>query len=261
MNSTHNDQHSLQITELESSILKIRLSPARERRLIIMGDRAIERDFYRYLEATGSVYYQGGMPVITISAAASIRAFKKFLRKNSQASAVHALTLTLRREGWGIVRNIKAAIVNYLPGFRRRHQLHVLVVGKQELVNAKFDELATFLFDLEKKGFVDLGKVQEKHGRTFFSAKRALKLTATATLSDVFWYLRHKSTAAERIAQEAYALSQAGSHTGYEQAPEMNMGMGYPAMNPATGLMMVENTMMDVGGNTYGFDNTDFQQA
>jgi hypothetical protein len=91
--------HAEKPNSLESTLANIRLNGDRQRRLVIAGDPAIEKAFYEKLAARGQLYYQGGTPIITASRKSAIKLLQETASQFDGASASHALSLKLDREG------------------------------------------------------------------------------------------------------------------------------------------------------------------
>ena len=174
-------------TELESTLANIRLNGDRQRRLVISGDKAIEAAFYAKLAERKQVYYQGGVPIITISRAKAIQVLQETAREFEGAGSSHALSVQLDRDGGGLLGNIKAGIANNLPGFlTRRHEIDVVVVGKPDVVEAKMKELGSFVTAMERNGHIPEGAAPLEEGKLAPVSGRPVKLDGTARLYDVW---------------------------------------------------------------------------
>lgn len=174
-------------TELESTLANIRLNGDRQRRLVISGDKAIEAAFYAKLAERKQVYYQAGVPIITISRAKAIQVLQETAREFEGAGSSHALSVQLDRDGGGVLGNIKAGIANNLPGFlSRRHEIDVVVVGKPDVVEAKLKELGSFVTAMERNGHIAEGAAPLKDGKLVPAEGQPVKLDGTARLYDVW---------------------------------------------------------------------------
>ena len=174
-------------TELESTLANIRLNGDRQRRLVISGDKAIEAAFYAKLAERKQVYYQAGVPIITISRAKAIQVLQETAREFEGAGSSHALSVQLDRDGGGVLGNIKAGIANNLPGFlSRRHEIDVVVVGKPDVVEAKLKELGSFVTAMERNGHIPEGAAPLKDGKLVPAEGQPVKLDGTARLYDVW---------------------------------------------------------------------------
>ena len=245
------------LSQIEAAINMITLSPARQERLIFLGDPAIERQFYSYMAAIGMCYYQGHAPIITTSARKTNRLIVKFARKLPGTEAFHAASLAMKRDGGGLIGKIKAGIRNSLPGFLSgRHRIHIVVAGNRETVQASRAQLATFLVELERAGHFNLDKGRRRNGNSIVGQKKALHLSSTGTLYDLIWHVRHKPgrtmSVAVTGAEQAYRSADL-------QDDATNFGVGVsPSINPATGLPMVGGTQQDLVGNTFGFSERNY---
>lgn len=173
-------------TDLESTLANIRLNGDRQRRLVISGDKAIEAAFYAKLAARKQVFYQGGVPIITISRAKAIKTLQETASEFAGASSAHALSVKLDREGGGVIDSLKAGISNSLPGFlSRRHDIDVVVVGSPEVMQAKLQEIGGFVTALERNGHIKEGSAPLKDGKLVVSGDAPVELNGTAQLYDV----------------------------------------------------------------------------
>ena len=208
-------KHKAQVekpTQLESTLSAIRQRPDRQDRLVITGDPAITRRFYEKLEGRGQVFYQGGAPVITVSRAKALAVLRETAKEFDGASAVHAMKLTMEREGggpmasvkdgfFGAIRdnavtayqNVKAGIANNLPQFLgRQHQIDVVVVGNKSTVDAKLTELGSLLKDMEVRNHIEPGKVNIQEGKLVVPENKPAEVNGTASLDSALSVVRQK---------------------------------------------------------------------
>ncbi|WP_157643869.1 hypothetical protein [Burkholderia ubonensis] len=181
-------------TSLESTLATIRLSQERQQRFVISGDPTIERRFYDKLATQGKLFYQAGTPVITVSRAQALKLLHETAKEVDGASATHALSLQLDREGGGVLQNIKAGIANNLPGILgRRHEIDVVVVGKPDVVDAKLKELGSLVKDMEAHRHVKAGAASvQDDGKLVVKAGEPVKLDGTGNLYDVVSAVKDK---------------------------------------------------------------------
>ncbi|KVP39904.1 hypothetical protein WJ87_06890 [Burkholderia ubonensis] len=198
-------QDAAKPTSLESTLATIRMSQARERRLVISGDPAIERRFYETLATRGKLYYQGGVPVITMSRANAVKLLAEVAKEVNGASATHALSLQLNREGGNILQNFTASIKNNLPGFLdRRHEIDVVVVGTPDVVSAKLKELGSLVKDMEERRHVEKGAAAvQADGQLVVKEGKPVSLEGTDNLLHVLNSVKDKVDAynAQRAAK------------------------------------------------------------
>lgn len=199
-------------TQLESTLSAIRQSPDRQKRLVITGDPAITRRFYEKLEGRGQVFYQGGAPVITVSRAKALAVLRETAKEFEGASAVHAMKMSLEREGGGpmaslkdgvfgtlkdnaitALQNIKAGIANNLPqAISRQHQIDVVVVGNKSVVDAKLTEIGSLLKDMEVRNHIEPGKVSVQEGKLVVPEDKPAEVKGTASLDSTLSVVRQK---------------------------------------------------------------------
>lgn len=231
----------------------------------------IERCFYEKLGEYGRVYYQGGAPIITLSLKKCIKLLKRTAPEISGATAVHALSLTLKRRGGGLIGHIKAALANTLPEHfgGGRHRFEIVVVGSEEIVSAKLAELGVFVAGLVRKGYVREDAASILDGKLQVSARKPVRIDAKAGLYDLSWFLKDKAAKAAEgryrsvsnstgaVTAFGHSGSAAMDHSNQWAPPPVGPDVG-PAVNPATGLPMIDGTVHDVAGNVFGQHNSNF---
>jgi hypothetical protein len=203
-------------TSLEETLSSIRMNGDRQHRLVISGDPVIEKAFYEKLEERGQVYYKGGSPVITLSAAKAIKVLQETVAEHQGAKLAHAMSVELDRDHGGVMgtvnsklANLPAALARKLEGdgnngalanaaaaaanyFARRHAIDVVVIGQPDVVSAKMKELGSFASDLERNGHVKAGSVTDADGRLKLSENGPLVLNGTARLTDALREVKAK---------------------------------------------------------------------
>jgi len=176
-------------SSLESVLANVRLNGERQRRLVIAGDPEIQRRFYLVLQERKQLYYQGGSPITTLSRDKAIKLLHEITKEVQGASAQHAMSVSLDRDGGGIRGTISAAIANKLG---RKHDIDVVVVGSQEARDAKLKELGSLVKDMERNGHVEKGTASIKDGRLVVPPESPVELKGTARLYDVIATVQDK---------------------------------------------------------------------
>ncbi|WP_157739264.1 hypothetical protein [Herbaspirillum sp. meg3] len=258
------------LTQLERLLASIRISPSRLSNIVIIGPPMIEKAFYNELVACRWAYYQGNTPTITTGRANAIKHLKKMAKRSFSADAVHALTFTMKRKQYGLLGGVKTVWANTMPQFLGggRHRADIVVVGAPDIFDIKLKELANFIQGLEQGGILQEGVVKIEDGKFVVNATRPILLDLDAIVDEVYSPIRFRVIQEEeRQRQEKariteYLSSKAEHHSeevfqGFAESslPDMSADSG-PLVNPATGLPMVQGGQIDVGGNTYGFDNS-----
>lgn len=183
-------------TELESTLANIRQNGERQQRIVISGDKDIERRFLDELAARKQLHYVGGAPVITISHKKALELLEKIAREKSPDTQFHhALSLSMERERGGFFHSIAATL-------GKRHQVDVVVVGAQDVVDAKMKELGSFVTQLEKSGHVEPGKAVIQDGKLVVENGQPTTLHGTVELTKVLHEVKDKVSAYKRDAQE-----------------------------------------------------------
>jgi hypothetical protein len=258
------------LTQLERMLASIRISPSRLSNIVIIGPPWIEKAFYNELVACRWAHYQGGTLTITTGTGNAIKHLKEAAQKRFSADAAHALTFTMKRKQYGFLGGIKTVWANTMPQFLGggRHRADIVVVGAPDIFDIKLKELASFIQGLERGGILQEGAVKIVDGKFVVNASRPILLDLDATVDEVYSPMRFRVIQEEerqrqdkaRIAE--YLSSKAEHHSeevfqGFTESslPEMSADFG-SLVNPATGLPMVQGGQIDVGGNTYGFDNS-----
>jgi len=183
-------------TELESTLANIRQNGERQQRIVISGDPDIERRFLDELAARKQLHYVGGAPVVTISHKKALELLEKIAREKSPDTQFHhALSLSMERERGGFFHSIAATL-------GKRHQVDVVVVGTQDVVDAKMKEVGSFVTQLEKNGHVEPGKAVVQDGKLVVENGQPTTLHGTTELTKVLHDVKDKVSAYKRDAQE-----------------------------------------------------------
>lgn len=206
-------------TSLESSLAQIRMNPDRQRRLVISGDPMIERAFYDKLAEMGHLKYQGGAPVITTSRKNALKILQETAGRFEGAEAKHALSLTLDRDGGGIIGSIRAGLGNNILG--RRHEIDVVVVGKPDVMDAKLKELGSFVREMSDKGYIPSKDGAVVDGKLVVKDDGPQKFDGSGKLYDVVTDVKNKVEAfnAEKAAKDA-AVREFKSEKDYKSVAE-----------------------------------------
>lgn len=183
--------------DLEQTLASIRMSASRDQRFVVSGDPRIEKAFFIELEARGKMRYQGGVPVINVSAEKA----KEILQQVCEREGVKmqtAMKLEFDRTGNGGLSDVAAGLKNMIG---RRNSVEVFVVGDQATIDKKLENIsellnkmaaAKFLSDGDKALVTD-GKLDLKKGPAEFQATRSMQELVTMATNTVGDYQRQQA--------------------------------------------------------------------
>lgn len=176
-------------TSLEKAIGSIRLDGERQENFVMLGDPRIQDHFYNNLRDLGKLNGRGELLCSLKEAEKHYIAAAKELGQDIQV--VHAMDMSYKRKGSGVLGSIKSGIQNALG---QEHHMVVMVAGDQETVNAKMKELGGLVQQMAKTEMLPEGTEDNRSKVEFRDAadpgslvipKGGLNLQGTGKLSDL----------------------------------------------------------------------------
>ena len=223
-----------QPNSLESTLANIRMNGARQNRIVVSGDPLIEKKWLETLEARGQMFRQGGTPVITASRREALKVLQEVAKEFPGASATHALSMKMDREGGGILGSLAAGIKNNMTMGWRRHQMDVIVVGTPEVQAEKMKELGGFVEAMQQKGHVGAKEATVVEGKLVVGEKGPVELNTSRQMLDVLAMAKDKVNAYD--AQQSAVRDEVKAHKHEKdvasmkedraKAPEKDAGAG-----------------------------------
>lgn len=137
-------------TSFDSALSKMVSDTSRDQRFVIVGNDDIKRLFMAKLTEMGKVTYKNGTPVANLSRKEATELLREVAKEVPGATVSHAVSLTVDRNGYGLFGSARAAIANTL---NRKHEIDVMVVGREPEKSKELTGLATTLSRLEKAQF------------------------------------------------------------------------------------------------------------
>lgn len=251
-------------TKLEFILASIPLGIERQQRSIIIGNESVKQKFYELLAANGKLFYQGGTPILAIKNSKVAYYIHKAASRVPKASAIHALTIDIKRTRSGFFGFFKSGLENILG---RRHKIIVYVVGTADERKYGLIDVINYVYTLQESDVIE----NIAYGKS--GAPISIETIDTASWPIVLWKVknlysvlegplskvRHWNNSQRQLLQEREKLNEYYNYsddiTDKEKYSEMS---DHPqnSINPASGLPMVSGPSgVDIHGNTFGSDH------